>query len=202
MPTPESTQPSLLTPTTVAAVHCSPRHGFSKITALAIELETGLGVIGDAHHGATVQHRYQKRWKPLAPNLRQVHLISADMLDSLSADGFAVPPGALGENITLNTAPHWGWQDLIRLPRCTELHFDGGAILRLTGLRKPCVLIDRYQAGLRAAMEGVANAAAVASALPMRTGVMAVVACGGTVVAGSSVHVQRPALPHQAMEFV
>ncbi len=41
------------------------------------------GVEGDAHAGVTVQHRSRKRWHPDAANLRQVHLVHAELLVEL-----------------------------------------------------------------------------------------------------------------------
>ncbi len=43
--------------TTVLAVPRDSEHRFSKQAAEAIVLQAGLGVMGDAHWGRTVQHR-------------------------------------------------------------------------------------------------------------------------------------------------
>ena len=43
--------------TTVLAVHRDSKHRFSKQAAEAIVLQAGLGVVGDALGGSTVQHR-------------------------------------------------------------------------------------------------------------------------------------------------
>lgn len=43
--------------TTVLAVHRDSEHRFSKQSMDSIELRQGLGVVGDAHWGRTVQHR-------------------------------------------------------------------------------------------------------------------------------------------------
>ena len=42
--------------TTVAAVHRDAEHRFSKQRVASIELQAGMGVVGDAHWGRTVQH--------------------------------------------------------------------------------------------------------------------------------------------------
>ncbi|WP_377831259.1 hypothetical protein ACFKHW_38990 (plasmid) [Bradyrhizobium lupini] len=63
-------------------------------------LVEGHGVEGDAHAGALVKHRYLARRQPRLPNLRQVHLIPAELFASLSDAGFQVAAGDLGENIT------------------------------------------------------------------------------------------------------
>jgi MOSC domain-containing protein YiiM len=84
----------------VLAVHRSSSHSFSKFAEDAVTLVPGLGVQGDAHAGATVQHRSRVARDPSQPNLRQVHLLHAELFDALLASGFAVWPGDLGENIT------------------------------------------------------------------------------------------------------
>ena len=67
----------------VVGLAVSPRHRFSKEPVDGIRLLAGHGVEGDAHAGATVQHRSRKRWRPQEPNLRQVHLIHAELHDEL-----------------------------------------------------------------------------------------------------------------------
>lgn len=184
--------------TTVLAVHRDAEHQFSKETVPSIVLEAGLGVAGDAHHGRTVQHRSRAKADPDQPNLRQVHLIAASLLDHLLKQDFVVAAGELGENITLQSAPGLSWRDLIALPRGTQLHFTQGAVVELTGLRNPCIQMDRFQRGLMAAMldkDASGN-------LVRKTGVMGIVLAGGTVAGGDAVQVRLPALPHQAMECV
>lgn len=183
---------------TVLAVHRDGEHRFSKTTVDAIELQTGLGVAGDAHRGRTVQHRSRVKANPDQPNLRQVHLVSQSLFTHVAEQGFEVRPGQLGENITLAAAPGWQWNELIALPAGTELHFAQGPVLQLTGLRNPCVQIDDFQPGLFAAMldkDGQGR-------LIRKTGVMAVVLQGGAVQAGDAVTRQLPPPPHQAMERV
>ena len=79
----------------VTAVYRSAVHGFSKDSQDEITLIAGIGVEGDAHSGTTVQHLSRVRRDPTQPNLRQVHLIPAEVLAELD-----VAPGALGENVT------------------------------------------------------------------------------------------------------
>jgi hypothetical protein len=74
----------------VIAVSCSPMHTFTKPNLESITLLTGLGVEGDAHLGQTVKHRSRVARDPNQPNLRQVHLIHAELHDELRAAGFAV----------------------------------------------------------------------------------------------------------------
>jgi hypothetical protein len=84
----------------VVATAVSAVHEFSKDLKPEIELVAGLGVRGDAHCGALVQHRSRVARNPNQPNLRQVHLIQSELFTELAAKGFAIEPGQLGENIT------------------------------------------------------------------------------------------------------
>ena len=67
----------------VAAVSSSPRHRFSKEPQAVVRLLAALGVEGDAHLGRTVQHLSRIRRDATAPNLRQVHLVQAELHLSL-----------------------------------------------------------------------------------------------------------------------
>ena len=129
----------------VAAVSLSAGHHFSKTPSRGIRLLKGLGVAGDAHMGETLKHRSRVRKDPKLPNLRQVHLIHAELFDELRAKGFAVKPGELGENITTAGI------DLLALPTGTRLHLGASAVVEVTGLRNPRIQIDNFQKGLMAA---------------------------------------------------
>ncbi len=77
----------------VVAVARDDAHRFSKPVRTSITLLAGLGVEGDAHLGTTVQHLSRKRRDPDAPNLRQVHLVHAELHDELVEKGYRVGPG-------------------------------------------------------------------------------------------------------------
>jgi len=94
----------------VTAVNRRAGHTFSKANHGCIRLLAGLGVEGDAHLGTTVQHRSRAARDPSQPNLRQAHLIHAELHDELRAAGFAVVAGQMGENITTRGV------DLLGLP--------------------------------------------------------------------------------------
>lgn len=174
---------------TVLAVHRSADHRFSKTAHDHIELLEGLGVAGDAHAGATVQHRSRAAKDPTQPNLRQVHLIQTELFDDLQRHGFSVAPGQLGENITTCGI------DLLALPQGTELQCGAHVVLRLTGLRNPCAQLDNFQRGLMAAvLERAAD-----GTLVRKAGVMAVVVRSGVVTPGDLIVQRLPATPHQAM---
>jgi hypothetical protein len=115
----------------ILALAAAPTHGFSKAPAAQLDLVAGLGVAGDAHQGATVKHRSRVARDPTQPNLRQVHLLHAELLAELAARGFDVPPGGLGENILTEGL------DLLALPRGARLRI-GAVELEVTGLRNPC----------------------------------------------------------------
>lgn len=176
----------------VVAVAKSSRHEFSKEREDSITLVAGIGVEGDAHSGATVQHRSRVARDPSQPNLRQVHLIHRELLDELCAAGFAVYPGALGENITTSGV------DLLALPVGAVLAIGDRVLLGVTGLRNPCLQIDKYQDGLLAEVayrDEVGN-------LIRRAGVMTVVLAAGEVRPGDEIRVSLPPLPHQALDRV
>ncbi len=176
----------------VIAVSSNPSHTFSKHLAPSITLLAGLGVEGDTHSGATVQHRSRVARDPTQPNLRQVHLMHSELFDELREQGFEIAPGDLGENITTRDL------DLLALPAGTELRIGPSAVVVITGLRNPCVQIDRFRSGLMAAvLDRTAD-----GNLIRKAGVMAVVAKGGPVVAGMALEVVLPAEPHRALEPV
>jgi hypothetical protein len=162
----------------------APRHRFSKISRLSITLTRGRGIEGDAHYGPLVRHRYLARRNPKAPNLRQVHLIPSELFDALQTSGFEVRPGDLGENIATVGL------DLECLPLGTLLRLGASATLELTGLRTPCVLIDRFKSGLKNRLQG-------GPAGPrFKAGVMAIVTEGGEVSPGDRIRAVLPAPPH------
>lgn len=176
----------------VVGLSLGPTHAFSKQPRDRVRLLAGLGVEGDAHCGATVRHRSRVAQDPTQPNLRQVHLIHAELFTELAAQGFAVAPGELGENVTTIGI------DLLALPRDTRLVFPSGATLRVTGLRNPCAQIDRFREGLRAAVSPADDAGRVVR----KAGVMAVVEVGGDTSIGDAIRVDLPAQPFVALERV
>jgi MOSC domain-containing protein YiiM len=169
----------------VISVHVSPTHTFSKRSVDAIKLIEGQGVEGDAHCGVTVQHRSRVAADPSQPNLRQVHLIHAELFDTLREAGHVVQPGDLGENITTRGI------DLLGLPVGTRLAI-GDAVIAVTGLRNPCQQINDFQAGL---LEHVVYTDEN-GALVRLAGIMGTVARGGLIRPGDAIHVELPPPPH------
>jgi MOSC domain-containing protein YiiM len=176
----------------VVAVSRDQTHRFSKVPAESITLVAGLGVLGDAHAGTLVQHRSRVRRDPNQPNLRQVHLIHAELHDELRAAGFDVAPGQMGENVTTRGV------DLLALPAGARLRLGDEAVVEVMGLRNPCTQLDGIQAGLMAAtLDRDAD-----GELVRKAGVMGVVSAGGDVRPGDPIHVELPPEPHLPLEPV
>ena len=176
----------------VVAVSRSAGHTLSKPNEQAIRILVGLGVEGDAHAGAAVKHRSRVARDPTQPNLRQVHLLQAELFDELAARGFALKPGRLGENVTTRGL------DLLSLPTGTRLQLGSQAVVEITGLRNPCVQLDRFAPGL---MKAVLDHDAEGR-LVRKAGVMGVVLEGGDVRPGDPISATFPAYPHRPLEVV
>lgn len=176
----------------VVALARDERHRFSKQTTARLELIRGLGVAGDAHAGETVQHRSRVALDPRQPNLRQVHLIQAELLDALAAQGFGVAPGDLGENVLTRGL------DLLALPAGARLRIGGTAVVEVTGLRNPCAQIEAVRPGLLAAVLERGPGGEVIR----KAGIMGVVRDGGPVEVGAAIAVERPPGPHRPLERV
>jgi MOSC domain-containing protein YiiM len=176
----------------VTAVSSNAEHTFSKPTQSAIRLLAGLGVDGDAHLGETVQHRSRVARDPSQPNLRQVHLIHAELHDQLVAAGFAVAAGLMGENVTTRGV------DLLGLPTRTRLCLGEEAVVEVTGLRNPCLQLNGLQPGLMRAVLGRDEH----GNLVRKAGIMGVVLVGGTVRPGDPIQVELPPSPHRPLEPV
>jgi MOSC domain-containing protein YiiM len=158
----------------------------------SITLLEGLGVEGDAHLGETVQHLSRIRRDPTQPNLRQVHLVHAELHDELRDRGFELEPGQMGENVTTRGV------DLLALPVGTRLRLGDTALIEITGLRNPCKQLNGIQDGLMAAtLDRGAD-----GELIRRAGVMAIVITGGEVRPGDPIATELPAEPHRALEPV
>jgi MOSC domain-containing protein YiiM len=178
------------TPGRVLAVHLSAGHVFSKSSAPFIEVVEGLGVRGDAHFGATVQHRSRVARDPTQPNLRQVHLLQQELLREVGRIGLEVRPGDMGENVTTCGI------DLLALATGTRLKLGAVVVLEVTGLRNPCAQIEAFRPGLlQAVLERAED-----GALIRKAGVMCVVIVGGVVKADDAIeviHIPEPFHPLQ-----
>ena len=176
----------------VVCVSASPEHGFSKAPLAAITLLAGLGVEGDAHCGATAQHLYRKRRDPTAPNLAQVHFLARELFDEMATLGYALAPGAMGENVLTEGI------DLVTLPTGTMFSIGAEVVVEISGIRDPCKQIDALGPGLTKAMFDRDAEGAVLR----KAGIMGVVRVGGMVRAGDSIVVTLPAAPYRRLEVV
>jgi len=178
----------------VTAVSRSAEYTFTKPNRDSITLLAGLGVEGDAHLGVTVKHRSRLRDPTLSKtrNLRQVHLIHAELHDDLRAHGHEVAPGEIGENVTTRGV------DLLGLPTGTLLHLGSEAVVEVTGLRNPCVQIENFQTGL---LKEVLRTDSEGEVVRL-AGIMGVVLTGGEVRPGDEIRVELPAEPHTPLKPV
>jgi MOSC domain-containing protein YiiM len=176
----------------ITAVSKSASYTFSKPNQGSIRLLAGLGVEGDVHSGEKVKHRFRVFKNPDQPNLRQVHLMHAEFHDELSAKGFNVSAGQLGENITTRGI------DLLHLPTGTRLYLGNEAVVKITGLRNPCEQLDDFQDGLlQACLDKDEHGNIIRKA-----GVMSIVLVGGEISPGDSIRVEIPPEPHQPLQPV
>jgi MOSC domain-containing protein YiiM len=159
----------------------------------AITLLEGLGVEGDAHCGVTVKHRSRVARDPSQPNLRQVHLVHAELHDELRARGYDIASGVMGENVTTRGI------DLLGLPVGTRLRLGADAVVEVTGLRNPCGQLDGIQPGLRSQTVERDEADEV---VRRTAGIMGIVVAGGVVRPGDEIAVELPATPHRPLEVV
>jgi MOSC domain-containing protein YiiM len=176
----------------ITAVARSATHTLSKPNELSIRLVAGLGVAGDAHSGITVKHRSRVARDATQPNLRQVHLIHAELFEELRATGFAVAPGQMGENVTTSGL------DLLGLPAGARLHLGAAAVVEVTGLRNPCGQLDKIHDGLmKATLDRDAD-----GNLVRKAGIMSIVVAGGDIRPGDPIAVELPPPPHRKLEVV
>lgn len=177
---------------TVTAVSAQREHTMSKPNRDCIRLRNGLGVDGDAHRGRTVQHLSRVARDPTQPNLRQVHLLHAELHDDLRERGFDLAAGQLGENVTTRGL------DLLALPVGTLLRLGPTAVVEVTGLRNPCRQLEGISPGLMAAVLRQDPDGRVVRL----AGVMAVVRAGGKVRPGDLIAAELPAGEHCELQPV
>ncbi len=175
----------------VIAVASDTVHNVIKPIQPSITLIEGWGVEGDAHAGKIIQHRYDKRRNPDAPNLRQVHLMHSELFDQMAILGMKVFPGQMGENITTRNL------DILSMPRGTHLKI-GEAVIEITGLRNPCKHLNKVAIGL---MKACISRYDDGTIFP-QSGVMGIVLNGGEICAGDPIHVLVPETLHQRLKPV
>ncbi len=176
----------------VVAVAARETHRITKDAQDAIHLIAGQGVQGDAHSGSTVKHRSRVAKDPTQPNLRQVHLIHAELFDMLADKGFEIGPAMMGENITTRGI------DLLGLSAETRLQIGNEAVIEITGLRNPCHQLNCLIPGL---MQAVLDYADDGSLIRL-AGVMGIVITGGMVMAGDPITMAFSPNPHIMLQPV
>ena len=150
-----------------------------------------VGRVGPAHvHVRCARaHHHEIRSRvardPSQPNLRQLHLLQAELFEELAGKGFVIHPGEMGENVTTQGL------DLLALPTGALLRLGPTALVAVTGLRNPCAQLDRFAPGL---MQAVLDRDS-AGGLLRKAGVMAVVLQGGLVRPGDAITVALPPEP-------
>ena len=174
----------------VVSVQSSTKHAFSKAPKQSVRLIENYGVEGDSHAGLNDQHRYHIRRFGEQPNLRQVHLIQAELFDQVLEKGHTVRPGELGENISTRNV------DLLNLPLGTRLRFGSEVVIELTGLRDPCSLIEKFQPGL---LQHLVEK--TPTGIVRKTGVMSIVIKGGEIYPGDVISIELPPLPHEPLVY-
>ncbi len=118
---------------TICSINISPG-GLPKL-AIAEASVTPLGLAGDSWAHPRIHGGPRKA----------VLLLTLESIDELRALGFALYPGALGENLTVEGLDR-------RLLRPGQRYRAGAALIELTGLREPCAALDVYGKGLRRAV--------------------------------------------------
>ena len=160
-------------------------HRVAKVPRQRLRLIAGLGVEGDAHAGLTMQHRSRWAKQRTVPNLRQVHLIHAELFEELAGKGYAVAPAEMGENVTTRGI------DLLGLSTGTHLRLGAEAVIEVTGLRNPCFKLNGIAPGL---MDAVLEKGP-GKTLIRKGGVMAVVVASGDVEVGDAIEIVRTPEP-------
>jgi len=80
------------------------------------------------------------------------------------------------------------------MPLGTLIELGPMAMIELTGLRTPFVLIDRFQAGLKRQVQSSAE-----TGPPFNSGVLGVVRAGGQVSGGDRARVRLPSSSFRAL---
>ena len=85
------------------------------------------------------RHDHEKHSRPD----RAVSIQDIELLEEIRADGFAVGPGLMGENLCVSGL------NVQSMSPGDRLVFDGGPVLELTQVRKPCFVLDQIDPRLK-----------------------------------------------------
>ncbi len=106
------------------------RGGVPKRSVASAEITT-LGISGDAHAHAHIHGGPRKA----------ILILTSEGIDELAAEGFALYPGALGENLTTRGIDRRGM-------RAGQRYRTPNVVLELTQIRVPCEQLDIYGSGI------------------------------------------------------
>jgi MOSC domain-containing protein YiiM len=132
---------------------------------------TTAGLEGDGHN-------HEKHRTPL----QAVCLQDLEKLQDLNQEGYVLIPGTTGENLTVKDL------NVNALPIGTVLLFEGGVILELTKVRKPCYVLDSISPQLKVDIAG-------------RCGIYAKVLKEGSFTIEESICVQIPSYQESACQI-
>lgn len=104
---------------------------------------------------------------------RAVSLIDREILDQLTTEGYDVPWGAVGENLTVENL------NVQSLEPNDRLVFTGGVVIELVEGRRPCFVLDPLGVDLKKDIVG-------------RCGYLARVITEGTIATGETIDIQKP----------
>lgn len=105
--------------------------------AVDVATVTARGLDGDLHD-------HEKHNTPL----QAVSILDLEDIEDLRHEGFAVAPGATGENMTVRGL------DVDDLVLGDRLRLSGGVLLELTKRRKPCYVLDAIDPELKTVIVG------------------------------------------------
>jgi molybdopterin-guanine dinucleotide biosynthesis protein A len=145
---------------TVVAINISPG-GIPKRPIETAQVTVD-GIVGDGRAHA-------KHIKPT----RAISLLEEHVIDQIRSEGYAVAPGAMGENLTVRGI------DLQTLAPGTRLRCSGGVEIEMVEPRAPCFVLDAIHPDLKTAVGG-------------RFGSMARVVTEGVLRVGESVMISAP----------
>ena len=95
------------------------------------------GLVGDGHD-------HEKHNTPK----QAICIIDQEDLDDLTSEGYDLPPGATGENLTVRNL------NADNLNIGDRLRFSGGLELEITKMRKPCFVLDAIDPKLKGTIKG------------------------------------------------
>lgn len=113
-------------------------------------------------------HDHEKHCRPE----RAISIQDIELLEEIRAEGFAVGPGLMGENLCVSGL------NVQAMAPGDRLVIEGGPVLELTQVRKPCFVLDQIDPKLKEVVVG-------------RCGFMAGVAEPGELRPGQKIAVRR-----------